>query len=197
MKESIEEVNYELIKAHILTPDQSQLTERQQKQLERIVSAAKLLDKNPVQIQCARQLVLKYPEIGQYQALSDIKYAMRLFNTFYTFDYDFWQTWLMNDIVKNIDWCRKQATPAAAQVIAREHANLIAAIGKKPEVLDDPRRMEKNNFYVVVQTANNNTVNIDGETLAKLPAATVAEINRALFSGVEITDVQAEEIMGT
>jgi hypothetical protein len=102
----------------------------------------------------------------------------------------------MNDIVRNIDRCRINNSPAALRVIAAEHANLLNALGKRPEEIEDPRRMEKNNFYIVVQS-NNNTVNIDADQLSKLPANTVSEINRVLFSGAEITDVEAEEIMGT
>lgn len=197
MKTGVEDTHYELIKAHILQPDQSPLDPIQQEVLDRIVSVAKVLDKNPIQKQAIALHQAKYPHIGKTQAFEDIRMAMRLFNSLYTFEYDFWQTWLLNDIVRNIDRCRGNNTASAFRVIAAEHANLIHALGKKPEQLEDPRRMEKNNFYIVVQTANNTTVNIDGETLGKLPAATVGEINRALFSGYEITDVQAEEIMGT
>jgi len=193
---AIEDVSYELIKAHILQPEQSPLSEEHQEILERIVSVAKVLDKNPIQKQAMAIHMTKFPNIGKTQAFNDIRMAMRLFNSLYTFDYDFWQTWLMNDIVRNIDRCRTNNSPAALKVIAMEHANLIHALGKKPEELEDPRRMEKNNFYIVVQN-NNNTVNIDADQLSRLPANTVAEINRVLFSGNEITDVQAEEIMNT
>jgi hypothetical protein len=196
MRDGIEDVSYELIKAHILQPEQSPLSDEHQEILERIISVAKVLDKNPIQKQAMAIHMTKFPSIGKTQAFNDIKMAMRLFNSLYTFDYDFWQTWLINDIVRNIDRCRTNNSPAALKVISMEHANLIHALGKKPEQLEDPRRMEKNNFYIVVQN-NNNTVNIDADQLSKLPANTVAEINRVLFSGSEITDVEAEEIMGT
>lgn len=193
---AIEDVNYELIKAHILQPEQSPLSAEHQEILERIVSVAKVLDKNPIQKQAMAIHMAKFPKIGKTQAFNDIRMAMRLFNSLYTFDYDFWQQWLINDIVRNIDRARTNGTPAALKIIAMEHANLIHALGKKPEELEDPRRMEKNNFYIVVQN-NNNTVNIDADQLSKLPSNTIAEINRVLFSGSEITDVEAEEIMGT
>jgi hypothetical protein len=196
MKTAIEDVSYELIKAHILQPEQSSLAAEHQEILDRIVSVAKVLDKNPIQKQAMAIHMVKFPNIGKTQAFNDIRMAMRLFNSIYTFDYDFWQTWLMNDIVRNIDRCRINNSPAALRVIAAEHANLLNALGKRPEEIEDPRRMEKNNFYIVVQS-NNNTVNIDADQLSKLPANTVSEINRVLFSGAEITDVEAEEIMGT
>lgn len=197
MKTALEETSYELIKAHVLEPDKSPLTAEQAQLLDRVISVSKVLDKNPIQKNAIAIHMAKFPEIGKTQAFNDIKLAMRLFNTLYSFDYDFWQQWLINDIVRNIERCRAQNTPNAFKVISMEHANLIRALGEKPQDIDDPRRLEKNNFYIMVQNNNNQTIKIDANQLSKLPASTLSEINKALFAGTEITDTEAEEIMST
>ena len=77
-----------------------------------------------------------------------------------------------------------------------EHANLLKAIGEKPEVLEDPRRNEKHQFYIVVNVDNTN-VKIDLNNLKKIPHEILAELNSSLFGGREITDIDAQEIMDT
>ena len=193
---AIDETSYELIKSHILDPDSSPLPLPQQILLERIISAGKILDKNPIAKNAANLLRTKYPEISYKTATRDISMAMRLFNTIHSFDYDFWHTWLINDIVSNIARCNNDGSPAARKTIAIEHANLLKAIGEKPADLEDPKRLEKQSFYILIQN-NNNTVKVDVENLHKLPEATLQEINRIVFTGKEITDADAEEIFKT
>lgn len=195
-KKSLEDNSYELIKAHILDPGSSPLSPEKQLQLERIIDASKILEKNPLQKQAVALYRAKYPDVGRTQAYEDIRIAVRLFNTLHTFDFDFWHSWLINDIVKNIERCRNLRTAKAFQVIASEHANLIKAIGDKPEEIVDPKRNEKHAFYILVQN-NNTQVKLDINNLHKLPVNTLQELNRALFAGKEITDVEAEEILNT
>ena len=193
---SLDETSYELIKSHILNPDSSPLPLPQQILLERIISAGKILDKNPIAKNAANLLRAKYPEITYKTATRDISMAMRLFNTIHSFDYDFWHTWLINDIVSNIARCNNDGSPAARKTIAIEHANLLKAIGEKPADLEDPKRLEKQSFYILIQN-NTNTVKVDVDNLHKLPEATLREINRIVFTGKEITEADAEEIFKT
>ena len=193
---SLDETSYELIKSHILNPDSSPLPLPQQILLERIISAGKILDKNPIAKNAANLLRTKYPEISYKTATRDISMAMRLFNTIHSFDYDFWHTWLINDIVSNIARCNNDGSPAARKTIAIEHANLLKAIGEKPADLEDPKRLEKQSFYILIQN-NTNTVKVDVDNLHKLPEATLREINRIVFTGKEITEADAEEIFKT
>ena len=195
-KKSLEDNSYELIKAHILDPGSSPLSPEKQLQLDRIIDASKILEKNPLQKHAVALYRAKYPDVGRTQAYEDIRLAVRLFNTLHTFDFDFWHSWIINDIVKNIERCRNLGTAKAFQVIASEHANLIKAIGDKPEEIADPRRNEKHAFYILVQN-NNTQVKLDINDLHKLPVNTLQELNRALFAGKEITDVEAEEILKT
>lgn len=196
MKRALTDYKYEAIKQHILDPDNSQLSEEHQQVLDRIISMSKVLDKNPIQKNAIAIHRAKYSEIGKTQAYEDMRLALRLFNTLHPFNYDVWQTWLINDIIHNIELARKGNSHQDRRVIAMEHANLIKAIGERPQEVDDPTRNEKHQFYFVMNI-NNESVKIDLNNIKKLPAETLNEINRALFGGNEITDVEAEDIMNS
>lgn len=193
-KVALEDTKYEQIKAHMLDPDSSPLSAEKQFMLERLISASKILDKNPVQRHAVNLHKQKYPEISQRQAYEDLRLAIRLFNTIHTFDYDFYKTWLLNDIVENITVCRKRNNDKDRKTIAQEHANLIKLIGEKPPELPDPERNEKHQFYILIQN-NNQTIKVDLNSLKDLPTAALQELNRAIYGGNEITDIEAEEIM--
>lgn len=196
MRKALTDNKYELIKSHILDPDHSQLSQEHQIILDRVISMSKILDKNPVQKNAISLHMAKYPDIGKTSAYEDLRLAVKLFNTLHTFDYDLWQTWLINDIINNIDLARKGNTHQDRRVIAMEHANLIKAIGERPDEKDDPTRNEKHQFYFVMNI-NNESVKIDLNNIKKLPHETLNELNRALFGGNEITDVEAEDIMNS
>ena len=193
---ALEDQNYQLIKGHILDPDSSQLSPRQQEQLDRLISLSKILEKNPNQKAAISLHMAKNPGLTLKYAYSDIRLAIRLFNTFQTFDYDFWHAWIINNIVANIAKCNNENTPASRKIIALEHQNLLKAIGERPTNLEDPKRMEKQSFYILIQN-NKNTVKLDVDNLHKLPEATIREINRIVFTGNEITEQDAEDIFKT
>ncbi|MCX6231127.1 MAG: hypothetical protein NTZ33_06245 [Bacteroidetes bacterium] len=194
-KKALEDTKYELIKSHLIDPDSSPLSTEHQVLLDRIISASKVLDKNPIQKQAVALHRAKYTNISLSQAYEDIKLAMRMYNTLYTFDFDFWKTWLINDIVKNIEKARNIGSHQALKVIAIEHANMIKAIGEKPENLEDPLRNEKNSFFILVQNNNSTSIKLDINNLHKLPDASLRELNKALFAGKEISITDAEEEM--
>ncbi|MGQ7868706.1 hypothetical protein [Sunxiuqinia sp. sy24] len=196
-RKALEDTKHELIKAHVLDPDSSPLPAEQQELLDRVVSASKILDKNPIQKQAVAIHQQKYPTISRSQAYEDLRLATRLFNTLHTFDWDLWRTWLLNDVVKNIEKCRNSGTPADRRVIAMEHANLMKAIGEKPEMLPDPKRMEKNAFYIVIQNNNNQQIKVDLNDLDKLPETALREVMKAIYGGGEITESDAENLMNT
>lgn len=196
MRKALTDVKYDLIKAHILDPDHSPLTLEHQEILDRVISISKILDKNPIQKNAIALHQAKYNHLGKTQAYEDLRLAVKLFNTLHTFDYDFYQTWLINDIIRNIEIARKGNSHQDRRVIAMEHANLLKAIGEKPEEVADPLRNEKHQFFIVINNKNE-SVKIDVNNLRKLPHEILNEINNALFGGNEITDVEAEEIMNS
>ncbi len=191
---ALEEANFEMIKAHVLDPDNSPLPREKRELLERVISASKVLDKNPIQKQAVAIHQQKYPGVSRTQAYEDLRFAVRLFNTLHTFDYDLWRTWLLNDIVQNILICRNTKSEKDRRIIAMEHANLIKVIGEKPEELPDPKRTEKHQFYILIQN-NNQQIKVDLNNLKDLPAAALHELSRAIYGGNEITEPDAEEIM--
>ena len=193
---SLEDTCFELIKAHVLDPEHSPLTEEQKELLDRVITAAKILDKHPVQKQAAAILRAKYPHIGPTRAYYDLRLAIRLFNSVHTFDYDFWHAWLINDIIKNIERCRNSKSEISAKTIAMEHANLLRAIGTKPTELPDPLRYEKHQFNIVIQ-ANGSEMKLNLKNLRKISESSLEELSKAIYAGSEITDVEAEEIMKT
>lgn len=195
-KLSIEDYSYEIIKAHVLDPANSPLPEDKRELLDRIISAGKILDNHPVQRQAAAILRAKYQNLSTTQSLTDVRMAIRLFNSTHTFNYDFWHTWLLNDIIQNIERCRRNKSEMAAKTIAMEHANLLKAIGPRPTDLPDPLRNEKHQFNIIIQTGNSE-IKLNLKDLRNIPEATLQEMSRAIYGGSEITDIEAEEIMGT
>ena len=193
---ALEDTNYELIKAHVLDPDNSPLPEEKKEMLDRITSASKILDKNPVQKHAVALHQQKYPHISRAQAYEDLRLAVRLFNSLFTFDYDLWRNWLLNDIVKNIEKCRNAGTEKDRRVIAMEHANLFKVIGPRSEELSDPKRTEKHQFYILIQN-DNRQIKLDINDLKDLPTAALQELNRAIYGGNEITEADAEELINT
>lgn len=193
-RKSITDERYEKIKAHILAPEESPLPAHLQEELDRIVSMSKVLDKNPVIKNAVSIHKSKFPHLSDSTAYRDARLARRIYNSLHEFDYDFWLSWLLKDIVDNINACRQGNSHQDRRVIAMEHANLLKAIGEKPDEPLDPHRNEKHQFYILVQI-NNQNVKLDVNQLKKLPEDTLRELNRVLFSGQEIDEQGAAEIM--
>jgi hypothetical protein len=192
MKKALEDEKYELIKAHVLAPDDSPLSREHQDQLDRIMSIAKLLDRQPIQKNAVAIHMQKYRDISRSQAYEDCKMAMRLCNTIHSFDYDFWHHWLIEDIIKNIKRCENKNDHHYRRVIALEHANLLKAIGERPEQKIDPKLVEQNNFIIQVQI-NNELFNIDANKLHNLPESLKKVVTDALITS--IGEDEAKEIM--
>jgi hypothetical protein len=192
MKKALEDFKYEAIKAHILDPENSPLPKADQDLMNRVLSMAKLLDRQPIQKNAVALHMAKYKDIGRSQAYEDCKFAMRLFNTIYTFEYEFWQTWLLNDIVRNIDRWRKSTESAAGRVIALEHSNLIKALGEKPVKDMDPKLVQEHTFLIPIQI-NNVTYTFDLQKFLDLPDGIRKKVSDALVTDIKESD--AEEIM--
>jgi hypothetical protein len=181
---------YEVILAHILDPDNSPLPEEYREKFNRIKSAAILLDDyHPANV--IPRLVAKYG-ITRNTAREDIKLAQELFKSKHHFDFDFWQQWQIKDLVDTIRTCKlkgKEKERIAAQKVLKE------IIGPKPESAEDPKRMEKNVFYIQLNN-NQTTVNVPIEKLKGLTQEEVRTVVASL-TAPEMEDAQIIEMLNT
>ena len=67
-------------------------------------------------------------------------------------------------------------------------------IGQKPEAVDDPRRMEKNAFYIQVNY-NGQNMAVDFDKVRSLPESTRQEIVQQMYAPID--DAGAEELMNS
>jgi len=194
-RHALEDQKYELIKAHVLDPEHSPLPPDQRGQLDRVMSMARLLDKQPIQRNAVAIHMKKYNGLKRSMAYEDCRMAVKLFNTIHTFDYDFWHQWLINDIIRNIERChRLKDDPKALRVIAEEHSNLIKALGDKPQKDIDPKLVEQHTFILTVNL-NGVPTNIDLLKFLSLPENLRKKVSDALITDIGIED--AEVIMST
>lgn len=184
-KKSLEEQPYDVILAHILDPENSPLPDKYREEFNRVKYAAGALDEyHPANV--IPRLLTKY-NISRNQARKDVRLAQELFKTKFTFDYDFWQQWQIKDLVETIRDCKLQGKHKE-RVAA--HKVLKEIIGDKPMGEEDPRRMEKNIFYIQLNN-NNTTVNIPMEKLKGLSQVEIQTIVAAMTT----PEVEDEEII--
>lgn len=107
------------------------------------------------------RLLAKY-NISRYRAQEDIRLAQELFKSKHTFDWEFWQTWQIKDLVETIRTCRlagKHKERIAAQKVLRE------VIGDSP----DKRTLTKvDSFRPLYNNPDSEEIDID---LDIIPAA--------------------------
>ena len=192
MRTALEDEKFELIKAHILDPESSKLREEEKDLLDRLMSMAKLLDRQPIQKNAVALHMAKYKDISRSQAYEECRMAMRLFNTIHTFDYDFWHQWMINDIIRNIKRCENGNDYHHRRVIALEHLNLIRILGERPEQKLDPKLVEGHTFTIPIQI-NNVTYNFDLNKFLDLPEGLRKKVSDALIA--PIGEDEAKEIM--
>lgn len=190
-KKALEEQNYELIQQHIIDPEKSPLPDNLREQCNRVLQVARLMDDYPNESHIVNVMLAKY-RISRTQIRKDIALAKELFKTQHEFDWDFWFAWMLKDQIELIRKCKlagdfKQWNNA--KKVLRE------MIGEKPAGVEDPRRMEKNVFYIQINNGSDNPVNIPMDTLKQLSQADQKVLVDSLFQTVD--DVQAEEIMNS
>lgn len=187
---SLEEVNHELIQAHIIDPENSPLPENLQFQFNRVLQVARLLDDYPNETHIINIMLNKY-RITRTQVRKDLALAKELFKTQHTFDWDFWFAWQIKDQMELI---REAKLHGNLKEWNNAKKTLMLMIGEKPIVNDDPRRMEKNVFYIQVNN-NGETLNVNLDAIKKLPEEDVKKVIEALYEPID--DTQAEEIINS
>jgi hypothetical protein len=191
-RKALEDAKYELIKAHILHPDDSPLPPDQQGQLNRILSIARVLDTQPIDRNAVAIHLKKYKSIKRTQAYEDCRMAKKLFNTIHTNNYEFWQTWLINDIVTSIKRCKGYHNVKSERVVAVLYSNLIKALGEKPVKDIDPKLVEQHTFIMTV-VLNGIPTNIDLQKFLSLPENIRKKFSDSIIT--EIDDIEAAKII--
>ncbi len=186
----LEDQRYESIMAHVLNPQSSPLPVELQPQLDRVLTAARLMDRHPDPSQIVAKMQAKY-RIGRNTAYQDIRIARELFKQDHEFDFDFWKAWQIKDLLELIKECKLQGKH---KEWANAHKILKLVIGEKPIQEEDPKRLEKNNIFI--QLNNNQTVvNIPLDILNKLNKKELKELSEAVYQPIDEAD--AEEIMNS
>ena len=187
---SLAEQHYEDIRSHILDPQHSPLPEKLRGQFNRVLQIARLLDDYPEDGHIINMMQVKY-KVSVTQLRKDIALAKELFKTNHTFDWDFWQAWQIKD---QLELIRKARLDGDLKNWNNAKKVLAVLIGKKPEAVDDPRRMEKNAFYIQVNY-NGQNMAVDFDKVRSLPESTRQEIVQQMYAPID--DVGAEELMNS
>lgn len=186
---ALEDAKYEMIKAHILNPADSPLPPDQQELLNRVLSMAGTMDRYPIAKHAVAIHLKKYKGIKRTQAYEDCALARRLFPTIHNNNYDFWQTWLINDISESIRRCKNYHNIKAERVIASLYNVMIKAIGEKPPKDIDPKLIEQHNFILTINI-NGMPTNIDLMSFLDLPPAARKKFTDALITDIEEDDAE-------
>lgn len=187
---SLAEQHYEDIQSHILDPQHSPLPEKLRGQFNRVLQIARLLDDYPEDGHIISLMQVKY-KVSVTQLRKDIALAKELFKTNHTFDWDFWQAWQIKD---QLELIRKARLDGDLKNWNNAKKVLAVLIGQKPEAVDDPRRMEKNAFYIQVNY-NGQNMAVDFDKVRSLPESTRQEIVQQMYAPID--DAGAEELMNS
>lgn len=183
-RKRLEEQDHEVIMQHALDPENTQLTPEQQKQYDRVVQAARLFDSYPDEHHVIELMKEKYP-VSVTQIRKDIALAKQLFKTGHTFDWDIWHMWELKDQLELIRRCR-EANDFKNWNAAKKHLREI--LGEKPAAVEDPRRMEKNVFYIQVNNGTSQQLNIPLDMLRSLSADDRKVILESMTETIEQAD---------
>ncbi|HNX37480.1 MAG TPA: hypothetical protein PL124_05355 [Candidatus Cloacimonadota bacterium] len=189
MRKGLEDEKYELIKAHILNPADSPLNPQQQEQLNRILSMAGTLDRYPIAKHAVAIHMKKYKGLKRTQAYDDCDIARRLFPTIHNNYYEFWQTWLINDISESIRRCKNYHNVKAERVIAALYNVMAKAIGEKPPKDIDPKLMEQHNFILTINI-NGLPTNVNLMEFLDLPKTARKKLTDALITDIDEEDAE-------
>ena len=189
-KKSIAQLSADVIQAHILDPENSQLPDEYREEFNRVIQTARLLDDYPNESHVIKMLQAKY-NISSYTCKRDIALAKDLYKTQHTFDWDFTMAWMVKDQLELIRECKLSGD---LKEWNRSKKVLREIIGERPASVEDPRRVEKNVFYIQVNNAGN-TYNVPLDKVKGLSGDDLKTIVDALNDPID--EAQATEIMDT
>nr|DAO19941.1 MAG TPA: hypothetical protein [Caudoviricetes sp.] len=189
-KAALEEQSYDLIQQHIIDPENSPLPEHLRVQCNRVLQIARLLDDYPNESHIINIMLAKY-RISRTQIRKDIALAKELFKTQHQFDWDFWYAWMIKDQIQLIRDCKLKGDLKQWNNAKKV---LHQMIGEKPASVEDPRRMEKNVFYIQINSMGQK-VDIPLNAIRNLSQEEQKVLVDSMYTPID--DVQAEEIMNS
>lgn len=188
--QSLYDQRHEIIKAYILDPEGTSLSPELQRVYERVIQAARLVDDYPNDGQIRKLLQHKY-NIGESQARSDVAMAKELFKSRHTFDWDFWFAWMLKDQTELIRRCKASGDLKAWNAAKK---TMFEMIGERPSETEDPRRMEKNVFYIQMNY-DGRTISVPKDVIEKLSKKDLGILADSCFSPIE--EAEAEDLMNS
>lgn len=187
---ALEEQSYELIQQHIIDPKHSPLPQHLQEQCNRVLQVARLLDDYPNESHIINIMLAKY-RISRAQIRRDIALAKDVFKTQHEFDWDFWFSWMIKDQVQLIRDCKLRGDLKQWNNAKKV---LHQMIGERPAAIEDPRRMEKNVFYIQINNQGH-PINLPLEAVKNLTAEEQKILIDSMYQPID--DAQAEELMNS
>ena len=183
-KAALEEQSYDLIQQHIIDPENSPLPEHLRVQCNRVLQIARLLDDYPNESHIINIMLAKY-RISRTQIRKDIALAKELFKRKME---DFL---LVDDQIQLIRDCKLKGDLKQWNNAKKV---LHQMIGEKPASVEDPRRMEKNVFYIQINSMGQK-VDIPLNAIRNLSQEEQKVLVDSMYTPID--DVQAEEIMNS
>lgn len=178
---------YEEVSLAVANGRGGNLNERQRAVLQRTKDAYRIICDLPDKRKAVNKLKELYPELSEMTLYRDINYAIRIWNPMNRMDRDFLTTAFLNKLISEIynDECD-------AATRAKNLATFERYLSNMPQDPMDPTIMEKHTINI--------QLNINGSTIT-VPADKWAKIkeNKLIAAALdqEITEVQAEDIMGS
>ena len=188
---SFEHIPWEIIKGYLDHQPSGQLSEEHRRMIDRISSLQKVLQRYPQPRTALAIHRTKFSDIDRKTAYNDLTYARELDNTYHTFDYEFYNNWLISDIIDQIQASKSKGDMKGW---AAGHANLKKTIGEKPVVETDPKLLEKHTFLIQINNMPEG-VRILIDQLEKIPKHLRKDIADAVYE--EISEDQAGEMMNS
>jgi len=187
----VENIRWEIIKGYLDNPDSTTLSKEHQNMLDRVFSLQRVLQRYPQDRTALSLHCAKFPEVSRTTAFKDLAFAKRLDNTYHSFDYEFYNNWLISDTIDAIQACKAKGDLKAW---VAGLAVLKKVIGERPMQETDPKLLEKHTFLIQINNLGTGST-ITLEQMEKLPMKTRQDIADSLYE--EITDEQAEEMINS
>ncbi len=179
----------DVILAHILDPEHTELSPSQTEEFKRVLAAAKLIDDYPDDRHVLTLMKHKY-NVSVTQLRRDIAHAKELFKTEHTFDYDLTFAWMIKDQIELIRECKLTGNFKAWNAAKKTLRELI---GERPVSNEDPRRMMKNEFYIQIVNGGGQPVSVPLGRLQDLSPEDIQVVQESMMQPIE-SDEQADEL---